>query len=136
MDWKIVLLIVISLIFFSACGDQDSEVNDQVFISTSNIQHVQIIKDNGNVFPEDDRYYEYSYDYSELPFNALQVIDEIALTTENLYCSNDGVTYEIIITDNDEEVTTYVTNNRDCGRENESLFISVNDIENFLSVLE
>ena len=136
MNWKIFLLITISILFIGACGNQDSESNDQSLISSSNIQHLQIIKDNGNVPSGEERFVEYDYEQNELSVNAVQFLDEITTTTEDLYCSNDGVTYEINITDFDDEVFTYVSNNRDCGRDNESFFISVDDIENLILILE
>lgn len=136
MNWKMIFMIMISFLFFVACGDQDSESNDHPLTPPQNIKNLSIIQDNGNVRPGDTRFIEYDFDQNELSDDAVQLLDEITTTSEDLYCSNDGITYVITITDDNEDVFTYASNNRDCGRENESLFISVDDIENLISALD
>ncbi len=132
MNWKTILLIATSLLFLFGCGNTNSPNNTTTtLISSSEIQHLQIIQDNG-YFHETERYIDYNYSLSELSSEVLQKIDEISTTTENLYCSNDGVTYEVNITDSSGEISTYVSNNRDCGRENEIKFISVDDFEDII----
>jgi hypothetical protein len=120
----------------SGCGNSDSDSNDRPLVPSSEIQHLQIVQDNGNVTPGMDRYIDYSYSRNELPIDVLQKLDEISTATEDLYCVNDGVTYEIKITDSFGEIFTFLSNNRDCGRENEIYFIAVDDIEHILSMLE
>jgi hypothetical protein len=66
----------------------------------------------------------------------MQAINSLTTTTENLHCVNDGVTYEIKIMNQDGKYDTYVSNNRDCGREFETQFISVDDIKYLIPILE
>ncbi len=136
MDLKTTILIITSILFLIGCGETDSNNSGTTFILSSEIQHLQIIQDNGNVFPEEDRYIEYDYSRSELSSDVLQKFDEISVTIEDLYCSNDGVTYEINITDSRGDIFTYVSNNRDCGRENETIFISVYNFEDIILLFE
>jgi hypothetical protein len=138
LNSKTIIFIIISVMCFIGCGDssQDSSSKDTGFIPSSEIEYFQIIQDNGNVPPGVDRYVEYNYPKSELSSDALQALDEISTSEENHYCSNDGVTYEVNITDSFGDVITYVSNNRDCGREDETIFISINDIEDLLLLLE
>lgn len=133
MNYKAIIIITITLSII-ACGDKDQGSDSK--ISSSEIQHLQIIQDNGNVPPGENRYTEYNYDLIDLSPDALQAINEISITNENLYCSNDGVTYEVNITDSYGEIFTYVSNNRDCGRDNENAFISTEDIENLILLAE
>jgi len=114
----------------------DSERNDTGLVPSSEIEHFQLIQDNGNAAPGEDRYVEYNYSKSELSSDVLQALDGISTTTENLFCSNDGTTYEINLTDSSGDIHTYVSNNRDCGRENEIVFISIDDIEAILPLFE
>jgi outer membrane murein-binding lipoprotein Lpp len=131
-------LVILSILYLSGCAnsDSDSDSNDRLLVPSSEIQHLQIVQDNGNVPPGMDRFIDYSYSRNELPIDVLQKLDEISTATEDLYCSNDGMTYEINITDSLGEIFTYVSNNRDCGRENEIVFIAVDEIEHILSMLE
>ncbi len=132
MDLKSTILIITSILFLIGCGNTDSKNSNTTFILSSEIQHLQIIQDNGYVPFEEDRYIEYNYSQSELSSDMLQKLDETSTTTEDLYCSIDGVTYEINITDNNDDISTFVSNNRDCGRENENIFISVDALEDII----
>ena len=98
-------------------------------------QRIQIIKDNGNVPSIENRYVEYDYSLDTLSTDALNKISNIKTTKDNLFCSNDGVTYEIIITDGNGMLTTYVSNNRDCGRENETSFVTVDSVQSIIDSL-
>ncbi len=136
MSWRMLILILTIVVYLTGCGNSDSTNSDSTLVSPSEIEHLQIIQDNGDVPPGTDRYTEYNYPQSKMSSDVLQKIDKITPTIENLYCSNDGVTYEINITNSREEISTYVSNNRACGRENEITFISVEDVEYMISIFE
>lgn len=137
MNVKVLLMVGVTIFCVIGCNDsnENGSLEAAGLIPSSEVSFLQIIQDNGNVPPGEDRYVEYNYSRSELEENMLQAIDEIPVATENLYCSDDGVTYEVNLTDFYGEVFTYVSTNRDCGGEDETAFISIEDIEELLALL-
>ncbi|HFU77716.1 MAG TPA: hypothetical protein ENK68_04360 [Epsilonproteobacteria bacterium] len=136
MKWKTTLSIATLILFMVGCDNSNMENNTETIVPSSEIKKLQIIQDDGNVFSSTERFTDYSYDFNEIPSEVLEKIDTISTTSENLYCSNDGQTFQINITDNSDIIHTYVSNNRDCGRENETNFISIDDIEEIITLLD
>ena len=135
---KLIILLpaLFSILLLTGCGDSGSKKIEMHLVPSTEIENFQIIQDNGNVSGDGARYIEYDYSKYQLSADVLHQLYILTLVTETLYCSNDGVTYEMNITDSNGEVFTYVSNNRDCGREDEEYFISVTDVEYILSLID
>ena len=128
------IILFTASIVFTGCGGNKAQPTGTDPISKSDDYYLRIIQDNTIALGE--RFTVYSYPRDQLSSDQMQAIDNLTTTTENLHCVNDGVTYEIKIMDQDGKYDTYVSNNRDCGREFETQFISVDDIKYLISILE
>lgn len=136
---KTFLTVLIALFFGAGCSNEGKHVSYatyQLWDITS--EHIEIIKDNGELFSDLDRIERYEYSKNDFIIPAaLTKLKEIVAVGggDHVYCLNDDPSYEIRVTSFNDIVTTYVSDNRACGKENQDKFISTEDIEEVIRYL-
>lgn len=120
-----------------ACGaDSSNDSNDdQTAVWSDLSQRVVIVKINGNVPDPDERYITYDFSLDSLSSENKNMLQSLTAITSPLTCDEDGVTYELTITDEAGINTVYLSNNKACNNIEGLLFIKAEDIALIISQL-
>jgi len=119
-----------------ACGaDSSDDNNDQKAVWSDLSQRVVIVQNNGNVPDPDERYITYDFSLDSLSSENKNMLQGLTAITSPLTCDEDGVTYELTITDEAGINTVYLSNNKACNNIEGLLFIKVEDIAAIISQL-
>jgi hypothetical protein len=119
-----------------ACGaDSSDDNNDQKAVWSDLSQRVVIVQNNGNVPDPDERYITYDFSLDSLSSENKNMLQSLTAITSPLTCDEDGVTYELTITDETGINTVYLSNNKACNNIEGILFIKVEDIASIISQL-
>jgi hypothetical protein len=120
-----------------ACGaDSSNDSNDdQTAVWSELSQRVVIVKNNGNVPYPDERYITYDFSLDSLSSENKNMLQSLTAITSPLTCDEDGVTYELTITDEAGINTVYLSNNKACNNIEGLLFIKAEDITLIISQL-
>ena len=119
------------ILFFVACAeDEQSEP-----IWTDESQRIVITVDNGNVPADASRYQVYDRSLDTLSDTATSMLENMTTTGDDLFCQNDGRTYELSITDESGLETLYGSDNADCGRMEYDGFVEAEWVEDLISEL-
>ena len=116
-----------------ACGADSS--NDQKAVWGDLSQRVVIVQNNGNVPDPDERYITYDYSLDSLSSDIKNMLQSLTAITSPLTCDEDGITYELTITDEAGINTVYLSNNKACNNIEGLLFIKAEDITLIISQL-
>ena len=120
-----------------ACGaDSSNDSNDDQKAVWSDLsQRVVIVQNNGNVPDPDERYITYDFSLDSLSSENKNMLQSLTAITSPLTCDEDGVTYELTITDEAGINTVYLSNNKACNNIEGLLFIKAEDIALIISQL-
>lgn len=119
-----------------ACGaDSSDDNNDQKAVWSDLSQRVVIVQNNGNVPDPAERYITYDFSLDSLSSENKNMLQSLSAITSPLTCDEDGVTYELTITDEAGINTVYLSNNKACNNIEGLLFIKVEDIASIISQL-
>tara|TARA_R110001583_G_scaffold124463_1_gene275895 strand:- start:399 stop:812 length:414 start_codon:yes stop_codon:yes gene_type:complete len=121
-----------------ACGaDSTNNVSDddQQAIWSDVSQRIVIVQDNGNVPDPNERYITYDFSLDSLSTENKNMLQSFTPIASPLSCVEDGVTYELTITDETGINTVYISNNKACNDIEGLLFIKLEDITLLISQL-
>lgn len=137
------ILSYLMFVLLSACSGSSSDDPVPVIppVSSNTVwddssERLYIVIDNGNVASGDDRYTTYDYSRDTLNANAVTALLNLTTTTDALSCIEDGVSYEVTITDGSGLETVYLSHNSACNNITpEGGFIQADALQMLLSLL-
>jgi len=120
-----------------ACGadSSDNSNNDQKAVWSDLSQRVVIVQNNGNVPDPNERYITYDFSLDSLSSENKNMLQSLTPIAAPISCVEDGVTYELTITDEAGLNTVYLSNNKACNDIEGLLFIKLEDITLLISQL-
>ena len=121
------------VLLISGCND-DSSSSNEISIWDESSQRILIVQDNSNVPNTENRFITHDFSLDTLSPEAKDILPQIKTKNTELSCVNDGVTYEVTITDSSGLETEYLSSNRACNNVN-AIFLDTSDLDNLISVL-
>jgi hypothetical protein len=125
---------MIPLVFLLSGCDDDSSSPSETAIWNEYSQRIVIVQDNGNVQNSEDRFISYDYSLDTLSIEAKELLPKINTTSSELSCANDGVTYEVTITDDTGLDRDYLSNNKACN-DVVAEFVDTGDLDDLIQLL-
>ena len=116
-----------------SCGGSVSSTSIQIWIGSS--QRIQILRFNGFTADPSDRVTVFAFSRDMLSPRAKIKLENIFVTTDNLSCPEDDVTYDITITDEFGVDTDYASNNKACNSQSDTSFVDKTNIDEFVLLL-
>ncbi len=137
LKYIIVLLFIPFLLLCSCKSEQESisidSQNENIW--KSNSRQIYILRFNGLTEDPDDRYSELDYTKESLSEEAVQKLETITTTTNNLECWNDAETYDITITNDSGNDNEYFSNNKACNDVSGKKFVSKSEVNELFLLL-
>ncbi len=125
------------LLFLASCttGNDNTSTNPNAIWSDTSAS-IEISQFNGYTPSSENRYTTYSYNTNSLTNFAIEKLSSISLTTVELSCHEDNISYQVSITDDSGATKIYHSNNKACNDYSALEFVSTEDMEQLIDLFE
>jgi len=135
---KLGFSIVCLVVFLYGCSS-DSKDTESGRISSSlwteQSERILITRFNGYTPSDQEQSSVFDYSRDTLNSEALTHLRTIKTTTESLECIEDGITYDLVITDGTGIERELFSSNKSCNSVEADGFVATEDIDRFIELL-
>ena len=123
----------------ASCSDNgngdESQLSEAEIIRiwSDDSERLLIVQDNGNVMDSGERYTTYDYSRDILTKNEKDILVSIETVQDGLSCVNDGVTFEVVVTNGSGQEITYYSDNKACDTSIDVSYIEYEKVESLIS---
>lgn len=134
---KLGFSVVCLVCVLSGCSGSNNTDNDDASATlwTEESERIFITRFNGYTPSSEEQSSVFDYSRDTLNSDALTHLRTVKTTTENLECIEDGISYDLIITDGTGIERAFFSSNKSCNGVEADSFIEKEDLDRLIELL-